>query len=612
MPENASDLGTPPRAGGSRGFGIMAKLAALSLAMVLFCAVILLIASRGLDRLTDSIDAVQSVQGSYLQKAYDLREQCESIQLFIYTQATQVYAGEKNVGRASGGVMKTMTDASRTTLAALRDVRGLSLDQGMMKSLGESYDSYTTLLPGIEQAFDAGKGEATRYVQASEDAYRSLNSQVENLLSSVRAAGDDAAAKAHRLAGLTSLTLMLVISGAVLLCIAFSIFIIRSISRPLGGLVAAVERTATGDLRGDTGLSGRDELGRIAASLDGLVAQLRSLVATVKERLALLESTGGELTAMMAGTGDAVGTIADSVASTMVQLESQTAAVQGVSAAIEELTSSIDGLSSMISNHASVIAQSSAAVEEMISNIESMTSAAQSTASAALALVEESRQGKSRIDGVSGAVAEIVRQSENLGEAASLVTQIAQRTNLLAMNAAIEAAHAGDAGRGFAVVADEIRKLAEQSSAQGKDISAELGKVSSSIEAVRAAASDAVDSFASILGKSSAVGDEASAMGAAMAEQREGGRQVLEGLERLRDITREIERGSGEMSKGNAAILEQVQRLTEANGYVLRDTSRIKDGASEIERAVAGTTELSSRNARDIAEVRSAMDKFSI
>ncbi|MDP3176498.1 MAG: methyl-accepting chemotaxis protein, partial [Spirochaetaceae bacterium] len=172
--------------------------------------------------------------------------------------------------------------------------------------------------------------------------------------------------------------------------------------------------------------------------------------------------------------------------------------------------------------------------------------------------------------------------------------------------------HAGASGKGFAVVADEIRKLAEQSTSQAKDIARDLTKVSETIMKVRAAADAAVGAFGSILDKSGALGGGVREIEKAVSEQREGGRAVLENLGRLKSLTGEISRGSREMAAGNASILEHVERLKTANVVVVRNNEEVTIGTREINEAVAGTMDLCARNTDLIAEVRAATDKFLI
>jgi methyl-accepting chemotaxis protein len=312
----------------------------------------------------------------------------------------------------------------------------------------------------------------------------------------------------------------------------------------------------------------------------------------------------------MTQTGAAVMQINSSISSTGNQLNQQSEAVTAVTEAIEELARGVDNLNEMITSQSSVISASSSAVEEMIANIESTASNVVTAVEESKALLGEGEEGKTRIDEVDESVAEIVRHSENLGEAAALILQIADRTNLLAMNAAIEAAHAGETGKGFAVVADEIRKLAEQATSQSRDIAADLNQVSSAIDKVRSASIAAVRSFVSILSHSQALGNEVGVIGISMAEQHEGGRQVLEGLEKLRDITLEIELGSTEMTDGNKSILDQVQRLIAVNAAVVGNNVEMTSGTTEINKSVASTMDLSQKNARLIVELRDAMDRF--
>jgi methyl-accepting chemotaxis protein len=594
------------------GMSIAAKLALLALVMALCCAGILAISSTSLSRLTGAIDQQAYIQGDLMRRGNDIQEQSNSLQLFVMAKAVAVAEGEKEVGASAQSPIDMMLTAARSNLASIEEAKDLPVKEELRKGVMDSFNAYLETVARLPQELDAGRARAAAYITEAQDAFNQASGQIQLLLGALRDAGDAASESAHGESRAAMVFLSSVIAGAVLLCILIAILIMRSITKPLKGLVDAVGRVGSGDLTGATGMRSRDELGRIAASIDGLVADLRSLIVTVKERASLLDSTGQELSAMMTETGAAVVQINSNITSTGGQLEEQSDSVRSVSSAIEELTRAITGLSEMISSQSSIITQSSAAVEEMIANIESVASNAQAASSASVSLVDEGKGGKARIDDMGESVAAIVRYSENLGEATDLITQIAERTNLLAMNAAIEAAHAGAAGKGFAVVADEIRKLAEQSNSQAKDISADLGRVSEAIEAVRSSADAAVLSFSSILDKSGALGDEVRAMGASMSEQREGGKQVLAGLERLRDITREIENGSGRMSRGNGEILDQVHKLTNVNARVVENNAEMSGGTIEINEAVAGTIDLSARNAQHIAEVRSAIDRFKI
>jgi len=580
--------------------------------MIVSCGVIFLIVSRSLSQLTEAIDQVQRVQGDLTRQGTDLQSEGYSLQVFVLARAMDVLDGMKDVGTSARAVVNSQTAAAKTNMTAISQEKNLPVPEQLRAPLASSFDDYMKTLDRMPDALDGGKASAEAYIGDVQESFRVMNNHLQVFQGALRTASDAASLAAHHLAERASIALMSVIAAAVLLCALIAIMIMRSITKPLNGLVEAVDKIGDGDLRDSTGIESGDELGRIAASVDGLVLDLRELVGTVKERLALLEDTGAGLSSMMSQTGAAVVEINSSIANTGGQLREQSAAVESVSSAIEALSYSIEGLGAMIASQSSVITSSSAAVEEMIASVDAVASNAQAAASASSDLIEEGKGGKAKIDEVGASVASIVRYSENLGEAAGLITEIASRTNLLAMNAAIEAAHAGDAGRGFAVVADEIRKLAEQSSSQAKDISADLGRVSEAIGAVRSASDSAVGSFTSIFEKSTSLADAVRSMGDSMAEQRTGGAQVLEGLSRLKDITREIGRGSGEMSAGNAAILDQVQRLTSVNAQVVRNNEEMTTGTGEINEAVAGTIDLSAKNQAHIADVRVALDKFSI
>jgi methyl-accepting chemotaxis protein len=592
-----------------------AKLAFLSTAVFVgICAIVLIGWSSlgGLSAIvTRQVDASSVAASSYNAQhnvfvawlsLYHLRDASLSLGKAA-TAAQRAAARDDSDYRAS----RTDSDAAIAALVALK------ADAKTAEAFGKLVETYANFKAdgdNLAKAIAADARNQAELFQYAGLSFSVLEAQLTQVNGMTRQAATalEAEGKAATLRAARALALASVI--VLLAELAFAFLIRRSITIPLGRLVAAVEEVGSGDLLVGRPDAGGGELGRIASSLDGLVGDLRGLVVTVKERLRDLEDAGARLAASMVQAGGAASRIGTGVADSRKRLEEQSAAVREVASAIEDLAHRTEDLSAKLASQAGLVADSSSAVEEMIANVESVASNAAVSAEASARLVEEGGEGKSRIQEVDSAVAAIVVSSESLGEAAALIREIAERTNLLAMNASIEAAHAGDAGRGFAVVAEEIRKLAEQSTSRAADISKDLDRVSRSIEEVRQASSLAVGSFASILDKSGSLGDSVRTIGAAMEEQLEGGKAVLVSLSRLRDMTRDISASSEAMTGSRRSMLEGIGHLRGAADDVVRNDETILGEAAEIGRAIAEASARSERNAALIGEVRSAADKF--
>ena len=567
-----------------------------------------------LDRVSGSMQEMQSLRSAAAQLAQYQRLKAYEAQVALYRAINygSQYYSESEI-KAAVDVAKAALKDGLSTSADLAAFPGLSEDEiaaaDAAKAAFEKYSSYSRNTLGFIMDDPA---LALSSMPDMEAQFTNIRAALEALDLEMARAGSasnsEIRAEADRMVG----QLLIVGLAAIAVVVVFSVLTARSISAPIGALVRALDVVGRGDLSARTDVSGKDEMGRMGDSVDRLVIQMSSLIGTVKEKVAALEATGQDLSANMEETASAVIQINSNISSTKGQLAEQSDSVSEVSAAMEQLARSVDSLSALIAAQSQVVVQSSASVEQMIANVESVAQASAKAAAASDELVGAGAEGKQRIDQVGDSVRDIVRDSETLNEAANVIAQIASRTNLLAMNAAIEAAHAGDSGRGFAVVADEIRKLAEQSTEQAKDISAGLGKVATAIGTVRTAADFAVDAFGTVLSRSESLGGEVRRISASMSEQREGGRQLLEGLSRLKDITGQIAAGSGEMTSGNGAILAQISRLNAVNGSVVRNNDEINTGTQEINEAIMATTELSAKTAELIADVKAAADRFTV
>jgi methyl-accepting chemotaxis protein len=227
--------------------------------------------------------------------------------------------------------------------------------------------------------------------------------------------------------------------------------------------------------------------------------------------------------------------------------------------------------------------------------------------------VDDAAAEGSAIQRESGArINEIVGQSQALQEANRIIATIAAQTNLLAMNAAIEAAHAGDAGRGFSVVADEIRKLAENSSDESRKIGAELKQIVETIDRIVKNTGALEQSFAQVSSRVQETGKLVQEVDNAIKEQREGAGQVMEALKAMNDVTVRVSAGSREMSEGNESMLREIGSLQNQAGDIAGSVSQMAEDIRAVNNGARGIDQLALANQTSIRSIVKIVDGFEV
>lgn len=384
--------------------------------------------------------------------------------------------------------------------------------------------------------------------------------------------------------------------------------------RPLLITRNALEEIAKGeaDLTQHLQVRSRDEMGSLAQSFNTFTGNLAAIIGTIRSEVATLQMLGEDLAKNMEQTSSAVIEIHSNIGSVSRSFDRQGNAVEEVSATIEQIVGNINSLTRLVQEQAGYLGGSAAAVEQMVSNMDSINNNVDLSVAAFQRLEEVSDQGFDHLLAVTESIHTIAQRSEGLEETNSIITSIASQTNLLAMNAAIEAAHAGDAGKGFAVVADEIRKLAEDTASRSRDISDVLQSLHDIVDSGVKLAGEAGQSFESIRGSIQEVSNRHSEIRNAVEEQSTGNKQVLDSVQNLRRISTEVESGSKEMSVGSQSILAAVHTLSDVTAEVKQAIAEINIGAADINSSIVMVNDLSKQNMASIQTVEQTVKRFTV
>ena len=393
-----------------------------------------------------------------------------------------------------------------------------------------------------------------------------------------------------------------------------AILISSTIVKPISNVNDAIKEIAEGhaDLTRRLTTKSKDEVGELVDGFNMFMKKMHVIIAGVKDSKNALANVKNELQHSIDNTASAITQILSNVESVGGQIRHQSEAVSQTSSAVTEIAENINSLERMIETQSSGVAEASAAVEQMIGNISSVNNSVEKMAASFGNLEKGAKEGIQKQQRVSEHVVEIEAQSKALQDANVAINKVASQTNLLAMNAAIEAAHAGEAGKGFSVVADEIRKLSETSAAESKKISEELRKISDSISAVVIAAHESSHSFAEVGEKISQTDELVNHIKSAMQEQQEGSKQILDALKMMNDSTIEVKNSSHEMALGNQSILREIQTLEDATMLIKGGMTEMTSGASEMNRTSATLTDISVKVRESINKIGSQIDQFKV
>ncbi|MDR2574973.1 MAG: methyl-accepting chemotaxis protein [Treponema sp.] len=406
------------------------------------------------------------------------------------------------------------------------------------------------------------------------------------------------------------------VTGVVILglVIFIAVFLSRSISRPIVKVTDTLKDISEGegDLTRSITVSSKDEIGNLALFFNKTLDKIRNLVINIKKEAGVLSEIGTDLASNMNETAAAVHQINANIQSIKTRIANQSNSVSETHATMEQIVNNINKLNVNVEEQADTIKKRTAFIQAMVNSIESVNQTLFKNMENVKTLKEASEVGRSGLQEVAGDIQEITRESEGLMEINAVMENIASQTNLLSMNAAIEAAHAGEAGKGFAVVADEIRKLAESSSEQSKTIGNVLKKIKGSMDKITKSTETVLARFEAIDTGVKTVAEQEDVIRQAMEEQGEGSKQLLQGTSNLTNITAKVRDGSMEMAEGSKEVIEESNALERATQEISGGMNEMAVGADHINLAIHHVNEISVKNRAGIESLIQEVSRFKV
>lgn len=377
---------------------------------------------------------------------------------------------------------------------------------------------------------------------------------------------------------IVSFSIAIVLTAAVF---GISLLIINSISRRIAKLSHATTLFSSGDLGTRIALKGNDEITELGNLMETMRENLSSSMVKIQSTSSLALQSKQELEHAVVQSENETTKLTKQISDITQSASELYNSAQSSEAAVNEISKEITNVSNMIESQSSMVEESAASITQMAASIASLSMIMQKNKSGSENLVKTAALGEAQITNTSQSIELIQKSADTIKDMAEMIQGIAAQTNILAMNAAIEAAHAGETGKGFSVVADEIRTLAEASSANSKSISRSLKEILESIANANEEGKKTALSFQEIQKGISAVSASFDEIVNGLLELKQGGSQIMQAMNELASYTTDVNSNSSSIKKQTELVSQAVSSVnTTANSFI----SSSNTAQEEVER----------------------------
>ena len=360
---------------------------------------------------------------------------------------------------------------------------------------------------------------------------------------------------------------MIMIVFGVLLIIIFCLILMdviltKQVSSHFQNIVKGSRIIAQGDFTQKFPDYMTKEASELSDGFNSLSSGITELVGTIRESSSSIQDVSNQLASNSKEINEAVTSSENAINGMNSTIAKQSSAITSVNEAVEQMVLKTGSLTSEIENQNQLILSSSNNIEEMMKNFMDINRSTDAMSSKVGNIVRSSEENTNALKKSVEQIQEVQAESGALLEMNKVISSVASQTNLLAMNAAIEAAHAGESGKGFAVVADEIRKLAETTSKQAKDSSVSLKSIQSKIDEISASSHDVEASFEGTISEIQNFDTTMKELSHTVAEQGQKADAIMDSLSDIKDSSGKVKESADAISQGTKQVDENCKALS--------------------------------------------------